>query len=134
MVAIKRGGTETMEDFMHRFNTRILDLKRMHAFTDWDVLYHRRFFNWAGHIARMQQYAPERVTSRVLRHKCWQQIQAIASANRGNQLHGRRLKCWRWERLLYTYFAESHWMAVALDRSNWNSHLEGFSTWRCGAG
>ena len=66
--------------------------------------------------------------------KNWAWIQTIAEQNAGNQLHGRRLHVWRWERPLYKYFSkESHtWEQAALDKVAWLASLDDMVAWRHG--
>ena len=112
---------ETMEEYMVRTNRRLREIKRQHGFKDWDATYHKSVFTWAGHLARIHQHDPSRLTHKVLRHRCWDEIQMIASRNNGNQMHGKRLRIWRWERALYKYFGDTSWVGVAQDKLEWHS-------------
>ena len=79
----------------------------------WDLLVGRELFKWAGLAAILHS----------LLHKNWERIQTIASQFNGRQLHGRRLKVWRWEALIYDYFRENHpgitWISVGQDNFEW---------------
>ena len=133
MVTIQRVTGESDADFMTRFNSKIKHLKCHHGVQDWDKRYYTLMFRWAGHVCRMTQYNKERLTHKVLQHRNWEAIQRIAQANSGNQLHGRKLKVWRWEAPLYKFFKEEPWQKAAQDKTSWNSQLEGMICWRCRA-
>ena len=131
MIGVRPRSDESKQDFMVRVNSRLKHLKVVHEIVPWDRVYHNSVFSWAGHLARMKQYCPDRETHKVLMHKCWAWIQKIAEDNAGSQLHGRRLRIWRWERPLYKFFSDSSWMAEAQDKSSWTSQLESMVEWRC---
>ena len=124
---------ETKVDFMIRTNSKIKHLKGLHHIIDWDKMYHRSVFIWAGHVARMAQYAPERETYQALKYRNWSWIQQVTANNSGSQLHGYHLRIWRWEYPLYKFFSESDWMEVAQDKIVWMSQLDAFMDWRCRA-
>ena len=130
MIVVQRGRDEPMDEFMERWRSRIKSVKEAYSFEDWDRRYHRSVFHWAGHVARMQQYDSQRVTYRVLQHKCWEKVRMIAAQNNGNQMHGRYFRTWRWERPLFKYFEEQSWMEVAQDKLYWLSLLDEMVTWR----
>ena len=77
MMHIRRGPADTDEVFMTKLNSKIRALKLRHAFRDWDFAYHLSVFQWAGHVARMGAYDPQRLTYKILQHKCWREIQRI---------------------------------------------------------
>ena len=122
---------EEKADYMIRVNRKINHLRQLHEIPRWDKVYYRSVYSWAGHVARISQYDPARATFRVLRFKCWKWIQDIAAANGGSQLHGRRLRTWRWERHLYQYYPSSDWQVAVQDKENWNSNLDDMAQWRC---
>ena len=131
MVALRRRPEEDDETFMIRLNSKIKRLKQSHSFEEWPRTYHRKVFKWAGHVARMASYDPQRTTHRILQHKCWQWIRRVASSNNGNQLHGRRLRVWRWEAPFYRYHKDESWQQIAQDRGSWDQHLDDFVDMRC---
>ena len=88
--------------------------------------------SWAGHTSRMTDYDSDRLTCRVLHFRNWSWIQNVASANRGNQLHGKRLRIWRWERPLYKFFKDRDWELAAQDKSEWDALLDDFVAF-CGS-
>ena len=109
------GPDEDIENYMPRLRRNIKHLKIVHSFRDCDCFAYRLIANWAGHIARMRLYDPERETFRILQHKSWFCIQSEAQANGGSQLHSRRLHVWRWEAPLYEFFSETSWQHIAQD-------------------
>ena len=121
---------ETKTDYMIRACRKIRHLKGFHGVADWDAIYFRTIFAWAGHVARMRQYAATRLTYKVLQFKSWLWISAVANDNEGGQLHGRKLRTWRWERTLYKYFTDRDWQDVAQDKAFWISQLDVLVQWR----
>ena len=132
MLGAKPNNSDTPADFAIRVNRKLCHLKHVHNIIDWDRVYHRSVFSWAGHIARMPQYSHQRITYRVLTHKNWQSVQQVAAENRGNQGHERYLRIWRWERPLYSFFRGrlSSWEQTAQDKSVWDDLLEDMVQWR----
>jgi hypothetical protein len=131
MILVTRQEHESTPEFMRRLRTKINRLKELHAFEDWDRSYYRSFFKWAGHVARLAQYEPSRITSAVLRHWDWKRIEQVAQENCGDQCHGRRIRTWRWERPLYKYVSGSSWQDAAQDKLAWQTQLEEMVCWRC---
>ena len=130
MLPVRRREGEQAQEHTMRTNSRINGLKHLHAFQDWDRIDHKSLFKWAGHVARLARHS-ERLTYRVFKHYDWKHIQAIAEQNSGSQLHGRRIRTWRWERPLYRYFSEQHWQTVAQCKQFWTSQLDDMVEWRC---
>ena len=97
---------------------------------DWDQVYHRRQFMWAGKVARLAAKDPERLTYQVLVHRNWEWIKNVSVKNNGSQLHGRRLRIWRWERPLYKYHGEIPWELVAQNEEMWAQQLDKMVRWR----
>ena len=129
MLGARRRHGESMKEFMERINSKLKRLREANGFNDFDKLYHRSLFKWAGHVARMIQYDPGRPTLRILRHKDWDWIRSI-SKQFGSQLHGKRLHVWRWERHLYKFFGRSSWQEVAQDACLWHQRLDEMVSWR----
>ena len=115
---------------MRRWNSKIKQLKAHHHHRNWDEKYWAIMFKWAGHVARIQTYDKDRITHRVLQHKSWDGITKIQESNSGSQLHGRKLKVWRWEAPLYKLFGRQSWQELAQDKTAWDSHLEEMISWR----
>ena len=130
MLGHRPAASDTAADYMHRVNTKIKRLKGLLRIIDWDQAYHRIFFSWAGKVARISQQDPGRLTSKVLMFRNWNWIQNVAARNNGNQLHGRRLHVWRWERALYKYFCNGSWLASAQNKEYWTSLLDDMVSWR----
>ena len=130
MLCLRREKSETLEDYMHKANSKVKCLKEKHAVKDWDWLYHRSVFSWAGHVARMPAYDPKRLTHLLLKFRSWRWICNVSSTNGGNQLHGKRLHIWRWERAIYKYHGDEDWQEVAQNSTTWNSQLDAMATWR----
>ena len=107
----------------------IKNLRLRHGIESWDAQYHRSVFAWGGHLARMSQYDPQRVSHQALLHKNWDWIQSQADA-RGGQNHGRRLHVWRWERPFVQYWHNLNWIEQAQDHKVWKSKLQSMVTWR----
>ena len=121
---------ETIEQYMQRTSSVIKRIKTAHQLIVWDVWYHRLVFKWAGHIARIPSYDAARLTHKVLVHQNWRWIRRIAAENRGSQLHGKRLRTWRWERPIYKFFGDDCWEEVAQDKEAWTAKLDEMMLWR----
>ena len=114
-----------------RVSSKIKQLKDTHQLQNWELRYHRSVFSWAGHVARMKTYDVNRATYQVMCYRNWRWIRNTTEENDGNQLHGRRLRTWRWERTLYKYFGDSNWEDAALDHDAWSQQLDSMALWRC---
>ena len=68
---------------------------------------------------------------RVLFFKNWHWIETVAEENKGSQLHGRRLRTWRWERPMYNHFRGQRWEEAAQDKQSWISQLDTMVQWWC---
>ena len=130
MITLQKLPDEEAAVYMARLRRKIKHLKEMHSFRDGDHTAHLIMFKWAGHVARMAQYSCERLTYRVLQHKCWDWICKVAAPNKGSQLHGRRLKVWRWERPVYKFFKQHVWQEAAQNKESWYEQLENMTDWR----
>ena len=49
MLGTQRGRGELLEMYMHRTNAKIKRIKELHRVKEWDWLYHRSVYSWAGH-------------------------------------------------------------------------------------
>ena len=76
-----------------------------------------------GWVARLAVFDPSRITLHVLLHKKSDWLRVIADQFNGRQLHGRRLKVWKWEALVYKFFNKTFpgipWIQAAQDQSGW---------------
>ena len=129
IVHVRRQSGEALSEYMSRAARKVKNLRLKHAIESWDASYHRSVFSWAGHLARMAAYSPDRASHQVLLYKNWDWIQE-QSDDRGNQFHCRKLRVWRWERPLYKYFHPNRWQDKASDKSVWNSLLNEMVEWR----
>ena len=123
--------TEVLETFMSRTNRFVNDLMEREGLLSWDIMIRREVFKWAGWVARLRTFDPSRITLHILLHKNWEWLQTIAMQNGGRQLHGRCLRVWRWEALIYRYFRENHpnisWFELAQDSYEWTQIVQTIS-------
>eukprot|EP00973_Karenia_brevis_P020119 2761186-Karenia_brevis.AAC.1 len=129
MMRFNRGAAESMEQFMERSAGTIKHVKARHSIENWDELYHKSVFSWAGHLARISLYDVARVSYQALLHKDWAWIRS-QSDPRGCQHHCRRFKAWRWERPLYKFWGNVDWKTKAVDKEAWNARLNEMVQWR----
>ena len=133
MLRLRKSVGESLQDFCIRSARSVRHVLREDEEQAWDATYHQLFFSWAGHVHRIGSYDPERLTFKVLHYKDWQWISLIASQNRGNQLHCRKLRTWRWERALYKFFEgqDTSWEQNAFNQTEWKQLLPDMVAWRC---
>ena len=97
-------------------------------FMTWDILARREVFKWAGWAARLVGVDPSRITLHVLLHKNWEWLLVMSEQFNGQQLHGPRVKVWRWEALVYSVFGEilfgAPWIQAAQDKSEWSDLVQ----------
>jgi len=93
-------GTEDLQ--MSRTNQFVNDLMQREGILTWDMMTRGEVFKWAGWVARLLTFDSFRITLHVLLHENWEWLQTIAIQNNGRQLHGRCLKIWCWEALIYS--------------------------------
>lgn len=129
MLGRRRQVGESLEECMRKINSQIRNLFIRHGVERWDAKYYGLYFTWAGDVARISINDPERLTYQALVHKDIAWIHKIADQFHGNQLHGRKLHTWRWERLLIKY--DSNWKSKALDKQSWSRSLNDMIVWRC---
>ena len=86
-----------------------------------DNLQEKLVHNWAGHVARMETYRPDSLTTRLLAWRDRRWLLATASRN-GCQMHGRRFRVWRWEQQTYEKYGENLRIR-ALDKDAWEKHF-----------
>ena len=129
MLHFKYRDGETMSDFMHRTESSISANIDRHNVISFDTLSDRAVFRWAGKLVQISLNFPGRLTSLVFGHTDWDWIQGIAQQNKGKQLHGRCLRIWRWERLMYKCLGND-WKILAQDESEWLSRESLFLDWR----
>ena len=132
LLGLKKTEGETAGEYVHRSNTALAELHKTFNRFSWSVEYHKSVYSLGGHFSRIHKYDPGRLTNAILRYKDWSWISHIASQNGGRQLHGRRLRTWRWERAFYKRFPwePGAWHTVAADKVSWSSRLEELAVWR----
>ena len=131
MVRLRRGSEESLADFMARYGSTIKEIKQADNFKEFDQVYFQSVFNWGGHVARMVHYDAQRLTHRVLHHKLWRKVQDIAVEHDGDQLHGRVLRIWRWEHILYSFFRQASWTEVAQNQTKWSEAYTKYLVAKC---
>ena len=114
---------------MHRTNGTITNLMKSHGVTSWDMLIHRACFRWGGKLVDISKRDPTRLTSTISQYRDCKWMQTVAKANNTRQLHGRKLRTWRWERLFYTYFGDD-WKLQYQDEAQWRDIESDFMQWR----
>ena len=72
------------------------------------------YFSWAGWVARLDQFDPDRITLDVSSFKNISWILNVASVCKDNQGHNRRFRVWRWEDLVFKGFGPA-WAVHARD-------------------
>ena len=104
-----------------RWALKIKEWKELSGFIDFDELYYRAQFRWAGHIARLPSWRGESHIHSVLQYRSvrWLRRQ---TAQYGNQGHDKRFRVWRWEQQMTKQFGVD-WMEVALDKNAWEEQI-----------
>ena len=126
MMPLRKRPAETAEALMQRIGKNIKRVKEEYAFRDWGEVYFEHVFTWAGHVARLGDYDRDRVTHRVLEYRNYKWIRERARQNKGNQMHGRKVRVWRWEHRVDKLFQRGDWQAAARSKAAWRTHLEKF--------
>ena len=131
MLGLRCLAGESKGEYMARVGRKLKHLRTVHGIRLWHKVYLKSVYSWAGHVARMGSYQESRLTHRILKFKKFQWIQSVAADNGGSQLHGRKLRTWRWERPLYKQFADRQWEEEAQDKQSWTSRLDKMVEWWC---
>jgi hypothetical protein len=123
MLGFRKRDEEDLDHFMHRTEATISNLLQLHWIVSWDVYARRTVFKWAGWMARLANLDPSRLTLKILQHKNLEWLQKIKDENKGRELHGRYIKVWRWETMLYNFTRENYpgdqWFSLAQDKERW---------------
>ena len=121
--------TDDADTYCARANRVRRNLAQKLDWCSWDTLAHRRYFSFAGHLARIEAYDPGRPSVRVLKFKNYQFLERLMDRNQGRQIHCRRLRIWRWERPLWLRHG-ADWSSVALNAEWWKNNLDAMAAWR----
>jgi hypothetical protein len=113
--------TGMLDETMGKLGRKIGYWKRKAGWVDIDKLQEKLVHNWGGHVARMETYRPDSLTTRVLAWRDRRWLLATTSRN-GCQMHGRRFRVWRWEQQIYEKHGEN-WRKLALDKDAWEKDL-----------
>ena len=127
MIGYKPYKGEPMDEFMIRTNASLKDLRTKLCPETWDQTYFRSVYEWAGHLARMEHYAAQRLSHVVLRHDNYHNITTRAQG--GNQGHGRNIKVWRWESQIYKPLG-AMWHHHAFQKDTWPTTVKRLCAWR----
>ena len=122
MLGARRGETETLDEYMVRTNATIRDLRLQCGVQTPDIMAMRHHFVWAGHVSRLSQESPSRITGQILRFRDRRWLNIVEAENNGNQLHGRRFRVWRWESPMVKYAKHKRlqsWHDLAADKRTW---------------
>ena len=122
MLRIERLDGEDMQDLIIRANhilkQRLHTTYIKHAW--WDEMYVQLRLDWGGHVARLRELDPSRLTYRVFTHWNYNAIRHVSDQHEGRQHHGRHLHIWRWEYYLYQHLGNT-WFNEAQNRDTWKT-------------
>ena len=85
--------TGMLDDAMGKLGRKICNWKKKAGWIDLDKLQDKLVRNWAGHVARMETYRTDSLTTRVLAWRDRKLLLTNASRN-GCRMHGRRFRVW----------------------------------------
>eukprot|EP00973_Karenia_brevis_P028506 3929526-Karenia_brevis.AAC.1 len=88
----------------------------------------RTSYRWAGHVARMGKYEPDRLVYQALTYKDRSYLRTLEEMY-GQQCHGRNFRKWRWERQFYKILGDD-WLKQAWDNTAWEDNFEEWYEWR----
>ena len=93
----------------------------------WDLRLRRHYLAWMGHLARMNEWDPERLMSKVFRWRNLASIREAAKAAKdGHQGHARQVHVWRLETPVEKLFSSPNWTQRASNKQEWAKNLD---TW-----
>ena len=123
MLCLVKGKEEDGVHFAIRWERAINEALRQYS-NLWSHTSLRKRFLFAGHIARLYQTDPGRLSHRMLmsRNICY--LKGIQSRY-GSRCHGRRFKAWRWEAKVCNYLSPE-WHTVAQSRRTWHELVPDF--------
>ena len=114
-IVVKEAGM--LDETMTKLGRKIRYWKMKAGWDNIDILQEKLVHNWAGHVDRMETYRPDSLTARVLAWRDRRWLLATASRN-GCQMHGRRIRVWRWEQQVYERYGPD-WRKLALEKDAW---------------
>ena len=91
--------------------------RKRYGFERWDLQFLGRIHSWAGHVARMAVWGPERYLVHALRYRDHRYLASLREMF-GQELHGRRFQVWRWEKMFVDIYG-LNWWEVAKDPEAW---------------
>ena len=128
MIGLKKIENENVDTYMRRAEHAVSVAMHRHRILSWDSHARRLIFRWAAWVARLQLFDKKRLTLAVLHHKNLRWLRIIKENNGGRELHGRYLRVWRWETIVFSFFAENSpgesWEDIALDEGRWRAVVE----------
>ena len=114
---MRKTDEEPMEAYMRRAYQKIRQLMLKAKIIPWDqcvlILGHR----WAGHVARMKVYEPQRVVHMALGYKDYRYLKHFEGTI-GSQGHHYSFHVWRWEKQFVDYYGLA-WRDLAVDPECW---------------
>ena len=113
-----RRSSDDAETYMRRMHSATTWFLRAAKSVTWDLVHLARRWTWAGHVARMQEYDPYRLSLRILHHRNrkWLDLQKLWT---GSQNHHRRFHAWRWGHDIAKFCGTAEWEDIALNRDEW---------------
>ena len=122
MINPKRRPEEPDDEYFKRLATKIHDVMDMAEILSWDAKWRRLYFNWAGVVARLPIFDPQRLTTRVLCYRDLKSIHEFAAKNNGHQGHNGSVHAWRWEQRIFNFakrFKMRGWKDLAASKRSW---------------
>ena len=113
--------TGMLDETMGKLGRKIRYWKMKAGWVDLVKLQEKLVHNWGGHVARMESYRTDSLTTRVLAWRDRRWLLTTTSRN-GCQMHGRRFRVWRWEQQIYEKYGEN-WRNLALDKDAWEKNF-----------
>ena len=131
VISFARNHGEDDESYFHRRNSCIRDVRVSVNAPTWDALVLGRLHAWAGHLARIRVYDPQRLTLRVLDWRSVLELESLQFLT-GSQGHGKRFHVWRWEAQFHKFYLDQGitWQDAAKgckwteSKSKWVEHRQ----------
>ena len=111
---------ERAANYMQLVTIRLMSLREKWSLERWDMVVLSRVYDWAGHVARFQKWAPERYALRALLFRDIPYLKRLESEY-GHQMHYRKFKVWRWEQQFVRFFGLG-WKDLAISSETWAEH------------